>query len=68
MEPRGHAPALRVMRDTEVRAARLPARARPLRTQAKMEPMEASIASTVGLLAGQLDCVHVHMQGRDGKG
>ena len=29
-----------------MRAARLPARALPLRTQAKMEPMEASIAST----------------------
>ena len=44
-EPQGHAPALHVMKDTEVRAARLPARALPLRTQAKMEPMEVSIAS-----------------------
>ena len=48
-EPQGHAPALHVMRDTEVRAARLPARALPLRIRAKMELMEASIASTVGL-------------------
>ena len=55
MEPQGHAPALRVMKDTEVRAARLPARALPLRTQAKMEPMEASIASTAAPWAELLD-------------
>ena len=55
VEPRGHAPALPVMRDTEVRAARLPARALPLRTRAKMEPMEASIASTAAPLAEMLD-------------
>ena len=46
VEPQGHAPALRVMKDTEVRAARLPARALPPRTRIKMEPMEASTAST----------------------
>ena len=46
-EPQGHAPAQDATQDTEVRAARLPARALPLRTRAKMEPMEASIASTV---------------------
>ena len=46
VEPRGHAHALRVMKDTEVRAARLPGHAAPRRTRAKMEPMEVSIAST----------------------
>ena len=55
MEPQGHAPALHVMRGTEVRAARLLARALPLRTQAKMEPMEASIASTAAPWAELLD-------------
>ena len=54
-EPQGHAPALHVMRDTEVRAARLPARALPLRTRIKMEPMEASIASTAAPWAELLD-------------
>ena len=54
-EPQGRAPALRVMKDTEVRAARLPARALPLRTRAKMEPMEASIASTAAPWAELLD-------------
>merc|ERR1719498_932099 len=46
--------------DTEVRAARLPARALPLRTRAKMEPMEASIASTVGLSVEVPDRAHAH--------
>ena len=55
MEPQGHAPALRVMKDTEVRAARLPARALHLRTRIKMEPMEASIASTAAPWAELLD-------------
>ena len=55
VEPQGHAPALRVMKDTEVRAARLPARALPLRTRIKMEPMEASIASTAAPWAELLD-------------
>ena len=54
-EPQGHAPALRVMKDTEVRAVRLPARALPLRTRVKMEPMEASIASTAAPWAELLD-------------
>ena len=54
-EPQGHAPAQDATQDTEVRAARLPARALPLRTQAKMEPMEASIASTAAPWAELLD-------------
>ena len=54
-ELQGHAPALHVLKDTEVRAARLPARALPLRTRIKMEPMEASIASTAAPWAELLD-------------
>ena len=55
VEPQGHAPALRVMKDTEAQAARLPARALPLRNRAKMEPMEASTASTAAPWAELLD-------------
>ena len=55
MEPQGHARAQDATQDTVARAARLPARALPLRTQAKMEPMEASTASTAAPWAELLD-------------